>query len=428
MTVERENKGKMEQKIFEQYESEVRSYCRKFPTVFKTAKGSILTDEQGRNYIDFFCGAGGCNYGHNNDYIKDRVIEYLKADGFIHALDMYASAKGGFIEYFEEQILKPRGLDYKIMFPGPTGANAMEAALKLARKVKKRSNVFALMGAFHGMTLGTLALTTDEGARAGAGVSLGDVTHIPAPYMFPELDTIKYMETILNDDHSGVDKPAALVVETTQAEGGIHVLPTEWLQRARKLCDEHDMLLICDEIQVGCARTGTFFAFERAGIQPDIFVMAKSIGGIGMPFALTLFKPEFDIWSPGEHNGTFRGFQPAMVAAKASLEFMLKEHIEQETVRKGKLVDAYLTRELPKLGLNLPHRGIGLIWGIDFAAYPDGTAKRVSRACFERGLVIELAGRKDCVLKLMPALTIDDETLKKGMDIILDAIRSLKLA
>ena len=135
----------MEQKIFEQYESEVRSYCRKFPTVFKTAKGSILTDEQGRNYIDFFCGAGGCNYGHNNDYIKDRVIEYLKADGFIHALDMYASAKGGFIEYFEEQILKPRGLDYKIMFPGPTGANAMEAALKLARKVKKRSNVFALM-------------------------------------------------------------------------------------------------------------------------------------------------------------------------------------------------------------------------------------------------------------------------------------------
>ena len=246
----------MEQKVFEQYESEVRSYCRKFPAVFKTAKGSILTDDHGKNYIDFFCGAGGCNYGHNNDYIKNKVIEYLQADGIIHALDMYADAKGEFIQYFEENVLQPRGLNYKIMFPGPTGANAMEAALKLARKVKQRSNVFALMGAFHGMTLGTLALTTDEAARQGSGVALQNVTHIPAPYMFPELDTIKYMETLLTDDHSGVEKPAALVVETTQAEGGIHVLPTEWLRAARKLCDEHDMLLICDEIQVGCAPHG----------------------------------------------------------------------------------------------------------------------------------------------------------------------------
>lgn len=417
----------MEQKIFEQYESEVRSYCRKFPTVFKTAKGSILTNDQGKDYLDFFCGAGGCNYGHNNDYIKDKVIEYLKADGIIHALDMYADAKGEFIEYFQENILKPRGFDYKIMFPGPTGANAMESALKLARKVKRRSNVFALMGAFHGMTLGTLALTTDEGARAGGGVALRDVTHIPAPYMFPELDTIQYMETLLTDDHSGIEKPAALVVETTQAEGGIHVLPTEWLQRARKLCDAHDILLICDEIQVGCARTGTFFAFERAGIQPDIFGMAKSIGGIGMPFALTLFKPELDIWSPGEHNGTFRGFQPAMVAAKASLEFMLNDHVEAETVRKSKLVDEFFRTELSKLGLSLPYRGIGLIWGIDFGAYPDGTAKRVSRACFDRGLVIELAGRRDSVLKLMPALTIDDASLRRGLEIIIDAIASLGL-
>lgn len=417
----------MEQKIFERYESEVRSYCRKFPTVFKTAKGSILTDDQGKNYIDFFCGAGGCNYGHNNDYIKNRVIEYLQADGIIHALDMYADAKGEFIEYFEEKILQPRGLNYKIMFPGPTGANAMEAALKLARKVKKRSNVFALMGAFHGMTLGTLALTTDEAARQGSGVALQNVTHIPAPYMFPELDTIKYMETILSDDHSGIDKPAALVVETTQAEGGIHVLSTEWLRAARKLCDEHDMLLICDEIQVGCARTGTFFAFERAGIQPDIFVMAKSIGGIGLPFALTLFKPELDIWSPGEHNGTFRGFQPAMVAAKAGLEFMLNEHVEAETVRKAKIVEDFLASELPKLGLDLPFRGIGLIWGIDFGAYPENTAKRASRACFDRGMVIELAGRHDCVLKLMPPLTTDDQTLRRGLEIIVEAIASLKL-
>ena len=417
----------MDHKIFETYESEVRSYCRKFPTVFKTAKGSILTNEEGKDYIDFFCGAGGCNYGHNNDYIKDKVIDYLRGDGLIHGLDMYADAKGEFIQYFEESILRPRGLDYKIMFPGPTGANAVEAALKLARKVKKRNNVFALMGCFHGMTLGALSLTTDEAARNGAGVALENCTHIPAPYMFPELDTIKYMDVILSDDHSGVEKPAALIGETLQAEGGIYVLSNEWLQRAAALCKKHDMLFIIDEIQVGCARTGTFFAFERAGVKPDIFVMAKSIGGIGMPFALTLFKPELDVWSPGEHNGTFRGFQPAMVAAKASLEYMLANSIEGEVRRKGALMGEYLNEGLKKLGLNLPCRGLGMIWGIDFGAYPASSAKKASKACFERGLVIELAGREDCVLKLMPALTTDDATLKKGLDIIFDAISSLSL-
>jgi diaminobutyrate-2-oxoglutarate transaminase len=417
----------MQQSIFETYESEVRSYCRKFPVVFAKAKGSFLYDEDGSAYIDFFCGAGSVNYGHNNDFIKDRVVEYLQNDGVVHALDMYAQAKGSFIEYFVENILKPRGLDYKLMFPGPTGTNGIEAALKLARKVKKRQNIFALMGCFHGMTLGALALTTDEAARAGAGVPLSNVTHIPAPYMFPELDTIRYMETILEDDHSGIDKPAALIFETLQAEGGIYTLPDEWIRRARELCDRHDMLLIIDEIQVGCARTGPYFAFERAGIQPDIFVMAKSIGGMGMPFALTLFKPELDVFAPGEHNGTFRGFQPAMVAAKAGLEYMLANRIEEETRRKGKLVEEYLEANLKKINPSLSYRGLGLIWGIDFAAFPEGTAKRASRACFERGLVIELAGRGDSVLKLMPALTIDDATLLRGLDIIMDAIASLRL-
>lgn len=417
----------LDKKVFETYESEVRSYCRKFPVVFTKAKGSMLYDQDGNGYIDFFCGAGSCNYGHNNDYIKNRVIDYMSADGLTHGLDLYAGAKGEFIEYFEKKVLEPRGLDYKIMFPGPTGANAIEAALKLARKVKKRDNIFALMGCFHGMTLGALSLTTEDAARAGAGVTLGSCTHIPAPYMFPELDTIKYMDTILSDDHSGVDKPAALIFETTQAEGGIYPLPTEWIKRARELCDRHDMLLIIDEIQVGCARTGSYFAFERAGIKPDIFCMAKSIGGMGLPFALTLFKPELDIWSPGEHNGTFRGFEPAMVAAKAGLEFMLENHIEDEVRRKAAIMDEYLGAGLKKLGLRLTHRGIGMVWGIDFAAYPAGTAKKASRACFERGLIAELAGRGDCVLKMMPALTTDDATLKRGMDIIFDAVASLGL-
>lgn len=412
-------------KVFENYESEVRSYCRKFPVVFQKAKGAVLTDTEGRDYIDFFCGAGACNYGHNNSYIKGKVLEYLSEDNIIHSLDMYAQSKGEFIEYFEKNILEPRGMDYKIMFPGPTGANAVEAALKLARKVKGRSNIFALMGCFHGMTLGSLALTTDEGARKGAGVSLGNVTHIPAPYMFPGFDVINYMDTILNDDHSGVDKPAALILETVQAEGGIHVFEPEFLKGCEELCKKHDMLFIVDDIQVGCARTGSFFSFERAGIKPDIFVMSKSIGGLGFPLAVTLFKPELDVWSPGEHNGTFRGFQPAMVAAKAALEYVLDTDLENKTKEKGEKFGAYLKEKVAETGLDLEVRGIGLIWGVDCGKYAPGTAKKISAACFERGLVAELAGRGDCVLKIMPPLVIEEDMMFKGIDIIAEAIKAV---
>lgn len=409
----------MDQKeIFQTYESEVRSYCRSFPTVFTRAKGSVITDTDGRAYIDFFCGAGAVNYGHNNDYIKQKLIAYLENDGILHALDMMTDSKAELIRYFEEDILKPRGLDYKIMFTGPTGTNGVEAALKLARKVKKRENIWCLMGCFHGMTLASLALTSDKDSRKGAGVPLTNVTHIPAPYMFEGLDTIQYMETLINDDHSGVEKPAALIIETVQAEGGIYVFSREWLQAVRKLCDTYDILLIVDDIQVGCARTGTFFSFERANIVPDIVVMSKSIGGYGLPFALTLFKPELDIWTPGEHNGTFRGNQLAIVAAKAGIEFMLEHQIEKEVVRKETLIRDYLTQHIAKEDVKI--RGIGCIFGIDLGSGERAAA--AAKRCFENGLIIERAGRGNCVLKLMPALTIPDKLLIRGMEIIKNSI------
>ncbi|MCF0237554.1 MAG: aspartate aminotransferase family protein [Sphaerochaetaceae bacterium] len=411
--------------IFEQYESEVRSYCRKFPKVFKKAKGPYIYDEDNNKYLDFFCGAGALNYGHNNDYIKSKVVQYLLDDGIVHAMDMYNVAKGEFVETYEEKILKPRGLDYKIMFTGPTGANANEAALKLARKVTGRTNVFALMGCFHGMTLGTLALTTEDGARKGAGVPMGNVTHIPAPYMFPELDTIAYMERLLTDDHSGVDKPAALVIESVQAEGGIYVLPEQWLQRARALCDKYGILMICDEVQIGNFRTGDYFSFERANIVPDIVTVAKSIGGMGMPFALTLFKKELDIWSPGEHNGTFRGFQLATVSGKAGIEFALENNISSEVKRKEKVIANLIENKILPISDKLSYRGLGMIWGIDFGKFPTGTAKKVSAACFKRNLIIELAGREDCVLKPMPALITSEEDLEKGFSIIAEATREV---
>lgn len=409
---------------FEEYESQVRSYCRNFPAVFTTAKGPFIYDEQGKEYIDFFCGAGGLNYGHNNDYIKEKLISYLQSDGVMHALDMYTAPKREFIEFYEEKILKPRRLNYKIQFPGPTGTNAVEAALKLARKVKKRTNVFAMMGAFHGMTMGSIAMTTDASARAGAGVPLNNVTHIPAPYMFPELDTLKYIETLITDDHSGVDKPAAIVLETVQADGGINPFDVEWLQGLRVLCDKYDILMVVDDVQVGCARTGTFFSFERAGIVPDIVTQSKSIGGYGMPFALVLIKPELDIWEPGEHNGTFRGYQLSMVAAKAALEIVLEERVEEKVRQKEKIISRYMD-EIKALAPDMiKTRGIGFVWGVDFWRFDkDGAmSKKVLDICFENGLIVERVGRGNTVIKVMPELLIDEATLCKGLEILKSSI------
>lgn len=412
----------MEQKkVFETYESEVRSYCRSFPSVFQKAKGSVITDVDGREYLDFFCGAGAVNYGHNNDDIKEKLIAYLQNDGILHALDMMTEPKCEFLKYFEEQVLKPRGLDYKVMFVGPTGTNGVEAALKLARKVKQREQIWALMGCFHGMTLAALALTSDKDSRKGAGIPLEYVTHIPAPYMFENLDTISYMETLLTDDHSGVEKPAALIIETVQAEGGIHVFETDWLHRVRDLCDRYDILLIVDDIQVGCARTGTFFSFERAGIIPDIVILSKSIGGAGLPFALTLFKPELDIWAPGEHNGTFRGNQLAIVAAKAGLEYMLEHQIEAKVRKKAVIIENYLKEHISADKATV--RGIGMIWGIDVGKGEYSNA--VTQKCFERGLIIERAGRDNSVVKLMPALTMPEKQLLKGLAIICEAVNEV---
>lgn len=411
---------------FETYESNVRSYCRSFPTVFTAAKGATLTDNTGKTYIDFFSGAGGVNYGHNHPYIKQKVIEYLQGDGIIHALDMYTPAKEEFIAYFEEKILQPKGLDYKIQFTGPTGTNAVEAALKLARKVTGRTNVFALMGAFHGMTMGSLSLTTDASSRGGAGLPLTGVTHIPAPYMLPEMDTVAYMETLITDDHSGVEKPAAVILEAVQADGGIYPMPTDYLQKLRAMCDRHEVLLIVDDIQAGCGRSGNFFAFERAGIVPDMVTLSKSIGGMGMPMALLLMKPQLDIWSPGEHTGTFRGNQLSLVAAKAGLEVYFNEQVADQVAQKEAIVADFMKQEIETIHPAIRTRGVGLLWGVDLSALGgDALSKSVMTACFEKGLILERVGRDNAVMKLMPTLTIDKQQLIEGLTILRDVIRSI---
>ncbi|NEW06652.1 diaminobutyrate--2-oxoglutarate transaminase [Paenibacillus sp. SYP-B3998] len=411
--------------IFEKMESNVRSYSRSFPDVFTKAKGSTLYAESGRTFIDFFAGAGALNYGHNNDFIKSKLVDYLESDGISHGLDMFTSAKETFLRTFSEMILKPRELDYKVQFCGPTGTNAVEAALKLARKVKGRTGIFSFMGAFHGNSLGSLSVTSNLYHRLAAGTDLHNVTFMPFPCGYMNtFDTIDYIEAILADDHSGIDKPAAIIIETVQAEGGLNEAPVEWLQRLRSLCNHHDILLICDEIQVGCGRTGPFFSFERADIVPDIIVLSKSISGYGLPMSLVLLKPELDVWKPAEHTGTFRGNQMAFVCASAALAYREQVQLEAEVYKKEQFVKRFLNEHIATLSKDIHVRGMGLLWGVDVSECKHSNiSKEIAMRCYELGLVLERVGRQDAVIKIMPPLTISIEELEQGCKILQQAVQ-----
>ena len=408
----------MTEDVFKTLESEVRYYCRAFPTVFERAAGHELFDRNGRRYIDFLAGCGALNYGHNNPDIKRAVIRYLENDGILHAMDMHTRAKGEFMEAFDGIVLKPRRLDYKMQFCGPTGTNAVEAALKLARKVTGRPTVAAFTHAFHGVTLGSLAATASRGKRQAAGVELANVTRLPFDgYFGAGIDTIALIERLITDDGSGVDPPAAFLVETVQAEGGLNVASAEWLRRLHDLAQRHGILLIVDDIQAGCGRTGGFFSFERAGLSPDMVCLSKSIGGIGFPLALVLIKPEIDRWAPGEHNGTFRGNNLAFVAATAALDYWKTDRFAADIERKAETVTNRLTRMATIAGANAAQlKGLGLLQGI--AWQRPGVSGRIAETAFRNGLVIETCGAGDEVLKVCPPLTIDDEGLNEGLDIL----------
>ncbi len=408
-------------RIFEEMESEVRGYVRAFPAVFDTAKGAFLYDEQGNEYIDFFAGAGTLNYGHNNPLISQALIEYLQRDGIVHALDKATVAKKAFLQKFRDTILEPRNLDYKVQFTGPTGTNAVESALKLARMVKRRSNVIAFTNGYHGLTMGALAVTGNDFYRDESYGARNNADSVPYDgYFGPNVNTIDYLRKFLEDGSSGVDLPAAIIVETVQGEGGINVASAQWLQELEGLCHEFDILLIIDDIQMGNGRTGSFFSFEHAGITPDLITVSKSIGG-GLPMALLLMRPELDQWQPGEHTGTFRGNNLAFVAATQALGYWDNDDFADAIRYKGRIMQEELGRivEKHRTRLDIRLRGRGMVWGLDIPRA--GFAGEVSHAAFEKGLVIELAGANDDVVKFLPALIIEEDTLRKGMDII-DAV------
>ncbi len=406
--------------IFKRNESQVQSYARSFPCVFERAENATLYDSKGQGYLDFLAGAGSLNYGHNHPVLRDALLQYIASDGITHSLDLHTRAKAGFLEAMRTHIFKPRSLDYVIQFTGPTGTNAIEAAMKIARKVKRRTNIVSFTNGFHGVTLGSLAATGNQHHRGGASMSLTGVTAMPYDgYMGNEVDTIDYFEKVLGDASSGLDHPAAVILETVQGEGGLNVASCEWLQRLERLCRRYDMLLIIDDIQAGCGRTGNFFSFEAANVKPDIVTLSKSLSGYGLPFAVTLIKRELDIWEPGEHNGTFRGNNHAFVTATAAIETFWRDDQFAKSVQAKAVM---LTQRLHAIaekhdkGL-IKVKGRGLMQGIDCGGSGE-LAATVSRAAFARGLMIETSGPDSEVVKCLCPLTISNEDLAHGLDIL----------
>jgi diaminobutyrate-2-oxoglutarate transaminase len=403
--------------IFETRESAVRSYCRSWPATFASSQGAKQWDEDGNEYLDFFSGAGALNYGHNNPAVINPLIEYLQSGAVLHSMDMKTPAKREFLQTFQDLILKPRGLDYSVMFPGPTGTNTVEAALKLARKVTGRQHMLSFTNAFHGMTLGSLSVTGNSMKREGAGIPLTNSSKIPYDdYFDGEVPDFLWLERVLEDSGSGVDKPAAVIVETVQGEGGLRAARAEWLRALSDLCKKHEILLIVDDVQAGCGRTGSFFSFEEAGIEPDIVCLSKSISGSGLPLALTLFRPELDVWEPGEHNGTFRGNNPAFVTATAAIKnFWADNEFQNQLADTIAELHQRLDTIVEKAeGASI--RGRGLLAGLHFE--DTEVAEKVAAYAFERGLLLETSGAEDEVIKIMPPLTIDSRDLEAGLDII----------
>jgi diaminobutyrate-2-oxoglutarate transaminase len=412
--------------IFKQLESSVQSYARHFPAVFARAKGAEVWDQTGRRYLDFLGGAGALNYGHNNPVLKLALQRYLQHDGIGMSLDLHTEAKADFLEALLHLILGPRGLDHVVQFTGPTGTNAVEAALKIARKATGRTNVISFTNGYHGMSLGALSATGSSYHRRGAGVPLWGTSVMPYDgYLGRRVDTTDYLERVLDDPSSGVDQPAAVIVECVQGEGGLQVASAAWLRKLAAICRARGIVLIVYDIQAGCGRTGPFFSFERAGITPDIVTLSKSLSGSGMPMSIVLIRRDLDCWQPGEHNGTFRGNNLAFVTAAAMLRcYWATADFERATIEKAAFVD----RRLQAIRACFPEhvatvRGAGMMQGL--VCRDPLLAAAAGHEAFERGLIIERAGPHDEVLKCFAPLVTPLDQLAEGLDILEAALAAV---
>ncbi len=412
--------------VFKRRESAARSYCRSMPATFTRASGSEIFDKDGNRWIDFLAGCSSLNYGHNDADMKEALIEHISSDGIAQGLDLHTDAKSDFLKAMETHILKPRGMDHKVMFTGPTGANAVEAAMKIARKSTGRTNIIAFTNGFHGVTMGALAATGNGYHRGGASMDTSGVTRLPYDDYADGVDSAALLEQMLADPSSGVDEPAAIMFETVQGEGGLNAASPEWIRRMAEIARNHGALLIIDDIQAGSGRTGHFFSFEEMGVTPDIITMAKSVSGFGLPMALVLVRPEHDVFGPAEHNGTFRGNTHAFVTARVAIEkFWTDDAFRKELADKSTTLTGALSRiaaEIPGATL----KGRGLMQGVDVGT--GALAEEICARAFDKGLIIETSGNEDQVVKVLAPLTTSEEIFAEGFDILTEAVRETMAA
>ncbi len=424
----------------DELESNNRSYPRGTPIAFANGKGAIIEDVDGNAYIDFLSGCGVFNLGHNNPYILDAVNG--RGDALTQAVDFPTSAKISFMERLN-QALPPTLRDkVKINFGGPTGSDAVESALKLARIVTGRHTIIAFQGGYHGMTMGALSVTSKLSHRKSVTPLIPGIHFMPfcSPYRCPFArvdgpctgECIRYFEYCLTNPHSGIDKPAAIIIEPVQGEGGTYIPSTGWLEQVTDIARKNGVLVIFDEIQSGFYRTGKLFSFEHTRAVPDIVTMSKGIGGNGYPLSLILYRKEFDVWEPGTHIGTFRGNQLAMVAGSAALEFIDKYDVASHTAKLGEEMITNL-KEVQRTSRYIGDvRGIGMMFGIEFVqdkskkdAYPEA-AKLVKKLCYENGLIVELGGYYSNVVRFLPPLILTEAIAKNGIKIFADAVQEME--
>lgn len=415
-------------------ESNARTYSRTIDKLIVSGKGSVVTDAEGLKYLDLLSCAGTLALGHRHGEITQVLKDYLDSDHIMQGLDILTPAKYEFTQQLLSLLPKTLREQAKIQFCGPTGADAAEAAIKLLKTATQRKTVFAFHGGYHGMTAGALALTGNLTAKQHVGSLMPDVHYFPFPYDYRSPYGVKgealtsvslcHIESVLADPESGITKPAAIILEALQGEGGCIPAPKKWLQGLRDICTQYDVPLVLDEVQSGFGRTGQMFAFEEAGIIPDAILMSKAIGG-GLPMSVVVYKEKYDKWQPGSHAGTFRGNQMAMISGNKTMEIIKRDNLCGAAAEKGKYLKDNLLRLQKKYPVIGDVRGRGLMLGIemikpesDNAAADGELAKEIKKTCFLEGLIVETGGRHGAVIRLLPALTIDYDELNKAVRIL----------
>ncbi|MEM7180786.1 MAG: diaminobutyrate--2-oxoglutarate transaminase family protein [Spirochaetota bacterium] len=426
----------------ESVESNARSYPRRIPLTITHAEGSYIYDSKGRKFIDCLACAGALPLGHNHPEVAEAAIEYLQQKGPLQALDLTTPAKNAFIDRLYETLPEGWRENYRIQFCGPGGSDAVEAATKLVKYATGRENVLSFHGAYHGMSQYSLGLTGNLKARNGIPAQANGVHFLPYPYVYrssfgkTEEEVSKrnfhYIRNLLHDPESGVSRPAGIIMEAIQGEGGVIPAPKAWLRDMRELTRSLDIPMIIDEVQTGLGRTGQNFAFEYADIEPDVLVLSKALGG-GFPMSVVLYHSSLDKWHPGSHAGTFRGNQIAMISGAKTMQILERDSLPTSAAMNGEHFKAMLESLQSRFTCIGDVRGRGLMLGLEIV-FPDGEldinehpkaapqiASSVQFEALRRGLILEPGGRHSSVLRFLPPLNTPREVLEEAVAILEDS-------